>query len=194
MALLSVANAKDYLRIQDTAEDTPLAAWLLSCVAAVEAEIGTPITAEERTFVVERSLSNRQIFVPLYPIAGEDSAGGIAALTIEDKDGTVLLEDTDYRLDHRSGVITAIESCFTAYPYTITAWVGLSALAEYSTKVEPIVNAAILDLLADRYQRRNPAATNEDASAPSQSFTTFNPGLPQRVRDLLAPLCKIPIA
>lgn len=192
MALLSVSDAKLYLKIEHTAEDTPLIGWLASAIAAVEAEIGTPIEVVQRTFVIERPLSNRNIFVPLYPVAVEDSAGGISALTLTDKDGTVLLEDTDYRLDVRAGVITAIDSCFTAYPYTIVAWVGLSALAEYATRIEPIVNAAILDTLADRYQRRNPAANNEAEGGVTNSYQDI--GLPQRVRDLLAPLVKLPIA
>jgi hypothetical protein len=40
-------------------------------------------------------------------------------------------------------------------------------------------------VVADRYQRRNPAATNEDAGGGvADSYTG---GLPQRVQDMLAP-------
>jgi hypothetical protein len=47
------------------------------------------------------------------------------------------------------------------------------------------LDAAVLDWMADRYQNRNPAATNEaTGGGVSASYTT---GLPQRLIDLLAP-------
>jgi hypothetical protein len=193
MAALTVANCKDYLKIEHTAEDTPLIAWLASSSAAVQAELGVPIYLEEREFVLEQPIgacSVRKLFVPLYPIAPASSS--VAELEIVDGSGNTLVEDTHYRVNLRTGVVTAISGSFASFPYTITCSVGLEALDEFDTSVEPVVNAAILDTLADRYQRRSPAATTEaTGGSVSQSYSG---GLPHRVIDLLAPFRVFPLA
>lgn len=189
MALPTVADAKAYLRIEHTAEDTMLTGMLASATAAVEAELGRPIETEQRTFVLEcnpNRVSDTKLFVPLYPIAVDDSSAGTSDLTLTDSESTLLIEDSDYRLDVRTGVITAVSQCFTRYPYTIVADVGLAALPEYATKIEPAINAAILDVVADRYQRRSPAAT-EEATGGGVTTTYAETGLPARVREMLAP-------
>lgn len=194
MALVDVSAIKDYLKIQGSAEDTPLAAWRLSAIAEVEAELGMPIETIERTFVIEAPIGGclRKLFVPLFPVAVENSSAQTADLALTDGNGNTLVEDTDFRLDVRNGVITPLTGSFSTFPYTIECSVGLSALTEYTERVEPVVNAAILDTIADRYQRRNPAATSEGAGGGVvQSYTG---GLPQRVRDLLAPFRVFPIA
>lgn len=193
MALPTVQNCKDYLRIEHTAEDTMLAGWLAQAIAAVEAYIGRPIAILTRTFTIDESaLAPHKIVVPLFPIASDDSSAGTSDLTLEDADATALVEGTDYRLDTRTGVITAIGSCFANYPYTIVADVGLAALPEYATHVEPAVSAAILDVVADRYQRRNPAASQESTGGGvSSSFAQV--GLPDRVREALAPWVAVPL-
>lgn len=190
MALIAVDDVKDYLRIQHSAEDTMLEAWRLQAVAAVEAEIGRPITVLLRTFTLECpefATSASKLFVPLYPIAVTDSGLSTADLVLVDGNDATLVEGIDYRLDVRTGIIRPITGSFATFPYTVTAYVGLQALDEYDARIEPVLNAAILDVVADRYQRRNPAATSEDSSNVSAGYTTSNPGLPQRVRDLLAP-------
>jgi uncharacterized phiE125 gp8 family phage protein len=189
MALPTVADCKDYLRIEHTAEDAMLAGWLAQAIALIEAELGRPITILNRTFVLEcepSRVSSTRLFVPIYPIATEDSSAGTADLTLTDADGTVLVEDTDYRLDTRTGWITAIDSCFSNYPYTIVADVGLAALPEYATRIEPALSAAVLDVVADRYQRRNPAAQAEGAGGGVYTQSQIA-GLPDRVKDALAP-------
>jgi uncharacterized phiE125 gp8 family phage protein len=193
MAALSVADCKAYLRIQGTAEDAPLAAWLLQARAAVEAEIG-PIDPILRTWVVERPTHTTRLTmlqVPMFPVAVEDSAAETEDLVLTDGDGTELVEGTDYRLDVRTGVITPIDgtghrSCFSTFPYTIAAYVGIGAPEEYADRIEPVINAAILDVVADRYQRRSPAASSESTGG-DVSTQYANEGLPQRVRDMLAP-------
>lgn len=189
MAALDVDDCKDYLRIEHTAEDTMLEGWLAQATAAVEQEIGRPIEPVQRVFIIERAVHESKLFVPVYPIALEDSSAGTEDLALVDGNGDTLVEDTDYRLDRRSGVITAINAdgslaCFGAYPYTITAHVGIAALDDFD-RVEPALNAAILDVLADRYQRRNPAATTE-ATGGGVS-TSYTGGLPLRVVEALAP-------
>lgn len=190
MALPTVADCKNYLRIEHTAEDVMLAGWLAQAIALVEAELGRPIEYLNHTFVLEcdpSKVSSTRLFVPMYPIAVADSSAGTADLTLTDTDGTVLVEDTDYRLDIRTGWITAIDTTFANYPYTIVADVGLEALPEYATRIEPALSAAILDVVADRYQRRDPAAVQESAGGGVTTMYGAQVGLPQRVKDAVAP-------
>jgi hypothetical protein len=194
MALPTVADCKEYLRIEHTAEDTMLAGMLAQSIAAVEAELGRPIEYLNRTFVLECNPhyhSPNKLFVPLYPIGVDDSGAGTSDLTLADADATVLIEDADYRLDIRTGVITGIDVCFGNYPYTIVADVGLEALPEYAARIEPAISAAILDVVADRYQRRNPAATSEDAGG-GVATNSASVGLPARVCEALVPW-KLPV-
>jgi uncharacterized phiE125 gp8 family phage protein len=190
MALPDVDDCKDYLRIEHDAEDAMLAGWLAQAIALIEAELGRPITILRRTFVLEcepSRVSATRLFVPVYPIAVEDSSASTMDLTLTDADGTVLVEDTDYRLDTRTGQITGIDGyCFTRWPYTIVADVGLAALPEYATRIEPAMAAAVLDVVADRYQRRDPVAQAEGAGG--GVYTQYqSAGLPDRVKDALAP-------
>ena len=189
MALPTVADCKNYLRVEHTAEDAMLAGWLAQAVALVEAELGRPIEYVNRTFILEANPSQvapAKIFLPLHPVGVDDSSAGTADLTLTDADSVLLVEGTDYRLDTRTGVLTAIDTCFDNWPYTVVADVGLEALDEYTAKVEPALSAAILDVVADRYQRRSPAATTESAGGGvSTSYATA--GLPARVREALAP-------
>lgn len=188
MALPTVQDCKDYLKIEHTAEDTMLTGMLAQVEALIEAEIGRPITILNRTFVLEcqpSRFSRTKMIVPIYPVAVEDSSAGTADLTLTDADGTVLVEDTDYRLDTRTGVLTAIDSCFTNYPYTIVADVGLAAFAEYDDRIEPVISAWILDLVAERYQYRNPSASSETTGGGVQT-SYMDTGLPPRVKQGLA--------
>lgn len=190
MALPTKTELKAVLRIQSTAEDTLLDALIARAQALCEAYLRRPITAIERTFVLEEPKETatktiRRLYLPVYPVAAEASA--VAALTLTDDDGDELLEDTDFRLDLALGRISAIGGVvFDTWPYTIVATVGLSAAEDYSTVVEPAVSMAILDLAADLYQRRNAAATSEtDGGGVATSYD--GSGLPRRVRDTLAP-------
>lgn len=196
MSLASVQDCKDYLRIQHTAEDTMLGAWLAQCVAAVENFIRRPITAELRTFYIDQDpyLVRSRLFVPVFPIAIADSTAGTADIVVTNADGVDLVQDIDFRFNRLTGELLALANgavgaYFTGYPLTVVAYVGLSADPNYATRLEPLVNAALLDLMADRYQRRNPAATSEGDNGVSASYGPD--GMPARVRDLLAPLIMV---
>lgn len=196
MALATVTECKLYLKIQGSGEDTLLTGLLASAIVSVEAYLRRPILAEERTFILDRPATAayrtvHQLFLPIYPVAVLDSSASTEDLVIVDDDGTTLAEDTDYRLDVRTGILTALSEgatygTFTTFPYTVTAYVGLSADPAYEDRIEPAVNAAIIDLVADRYQRRSPAATNETTGG-GVSSSYDGSGLPRRVTDLLAP-------
>jgi pyridoxal/pyridoxine/pyridoxamine kinase len=105
---------------------------------------------------------------------------------ITDADDLVI-EDTDYSIDYRIGVISAATGIsFATYPYTVVATVGLSAHPDYADFIEPVINAAILDIVADRWNRRNPAASNEsEGGGVGTSYRGV--GIPERVQEMLEP-------
>ncbi len=63
---------------------------------------------------------------------------------------------------------------------TGTARVALSTLGDYTGRYEGLASSWILDVVADRWRRRNPNATSESAAGISVSYDSE--GLPPRVR------------
>ena len=191
MAALTVQNCKDYLRIQSTAEDAMLATWLAMVTAAVAVELGRPIatvTAQEWEDRVENNHmyhSVRNLVVP-----PENSPFDPATLTIEDVDALTLSSTTDYyaAVTGLEGTIRARPGMsFSNGPYTLTADVGLETRSDYSTVVEPVINMAILDTVADWYQRRNPNATSESTGGGVSTSYSVTQGLSARAKELLDP-------
>jgi len=164
MSLPSLQQVKDRLRIENDVEDDDLEIMRASALASITETVGRPIEAAERTWVMESPSSNwdgicgvYRFFLPLYPVLHEDDT----LVTITDADDE---EITDFRVNGRLGLIVATGSTvFSNWPYTITATVGLELMADYSTRVEPKLSQAFLDLCADWYQRRNPGALAEGA-------------------------------
>jgi hypothetical protein len=194
MALPGLSDVKAYLRIQDTAEDTLLAALLASAEAAVRGALGRDIEVTERTFVdhCENGTTYRPVRVILIPpqylpleVAAASSA--VTDPVVEDVDGTVLDPDVDYRepVAWESLIRARPGITFDNPPYTVTVNCGLAADAAYAARIEPALFQAILDAAADLYQRRSPAATSETAGGGVS--TSYTGGLPSRVRDLIAP-------
>ena len=94
MALLTDQDCKDYLKIQGSAEDTLIAALRVRALAQVEQFIRRPITAELRTFTVTADpyrLTSR-FYLPVYPVAAEDSSAGSADIVVTDADSVDLIE------------------------------------------------------------------------------------------------------
>ena len=185
MALPAVSDLTDYLRIDGSAEATLLSRTLASAQGAVESYVSAPLATRRESFVVEGRAPKRAIAVPAAPI---DTTAGVTVT-----DGTGLAVDASaYRLDARTGILyAAAGGCFAAFPYTVDLTWGLGARADYADTVEPVLFGAILDVAADRYQRRNPAASSE--SAGGGVATAYGPkGLPQRVCDVLDPLTRLP--
>jgi hypothetical protein len=137
---------------------------MASALGTIEEKVGRPVEAAERTWILETPSSNwdgttavYRFFLPLYPVLHE----GDDLVTITDADDE---EVTDFRVNAQMGLVVATESeCFDNWPYTVTAMVGLELMASYSTRVEPKLSQAFLDLCADWYQRRNPGALAEGA-------------------------------
>jgi len=187
MALPTVQDIKDVLRIQHSAEDTMLASMHARACALIVSALGRPYEAVSRTWVDECGRvraygSIRSLTIPVTPIDP-------ASLVIEDADGEVLAVGSDYRAPLAwDGLVRAKPGvCFGNPPYTLTANVGLSASygsdgqVDYATAIEPVIGQALIDTVADFYQRRNPAATNESTGGGvSTSWETA--GLPDRVK------------
>jgi hypothetical protein len=164
MSLPSLQELKDRLRIENDAEDDDLEVMRDSALAVIEERVGRPLEVTERTWVLESPSSNwdgvtpvYRFFLPLYPVLHEEDD----LVTITDADDAAV---TDFRVNAATGLIVATESTvFDNWPYTVTAPVGLELLPDYSTRVEPKLSQAFLDLCADWYQRRNPGALAEGA-------------------------------
>jgi hypothetical protein len=161
MALPSLQQIKDRLRIENDVEDDDLEVMRESAAAFIEEYIGRPIAATEREFTIENigpdNISSGKMFLPMYPVLHEDDD----LVTITDADDEAF---TDFRVNTQTGMIVATDGArFDNFPYTVTATVGLELLPGYATRVEPNLSQAFLDLCADWYQRRNPGAFTEGA-------------------------------
>lgn len=160
MALPTVADLKAYLRIESTAEDVLLAALMARARSMLETWIDVPITAEVQTAEDEATSLARPVRALVFP------RRPMSVTAVVDSRGETV-PPSDYRGSVTSGVIYAQHDTAFAYgPYTITAQVGLSLRQDYG-RLEPAINAAILDLAADLYQRRTPGAAAETASGTS---------------------------
>lgn len=192
MALPTKGELKAVLRIQSTAEDAVLDLMMTQAKALVEAMLDKPIASVPRTFL-DKADTNvaygrvSRLIVPVTPVDW-------STMAIEDVDGTALVEDEDYRVGTPwSGEILALPGVsFSNGPYTIDIEVGLENDPEYATRIEPVISAAILDVAQDLWHRRNPAATNE--STGGGVSTTYQPGAPERARQMLRPFCRIGVA
>lgn len=189
MALPVTADAKAVLRIQGTTEDTLVAALITRATAMVRGALGRPITIESRTFT-DYANTRRSYHTPtaliipaqyLPCVRADDSS--LSAPVITDVDGTVLSATDDYYvgapwdtlLRARPGVT------FANGPYTIDVDCGLEASEDYLAVIEPSLSVAILDVVADLYQRRNPNAQAEGAGGGVYTQWAALQGLPPRV-------------
>lgn len=185
MSLPTLQDAKDYLRIQTLAENVVVTALLARAQAMVETYLGVRITAAEETVTDHTERSARAyarvttLQLPRYPFAATNPAP-----VVVDAQGQTV-DPATYTLEPRFGQLLGNPGVsFDNGPYAITATVGLSAHPDYATRIEPLVSAAILDLVADLYQRRNPAASNESEGGVS---VTYRPDvIPMRTQAYLA--------
>lgn len=207
MALPTLTDVKNYLRIETTAEDTVVTAILGSANGLVNSLLDRPITAVSRTYIVEdrRSASlglSRLSYDPpaaTYLRIPDAPVDITQTITITDRWGTVL-DASLYRVEAATGIVRSGNATspyatgFSAFPYTIVATTGLATRADYSTVVEPAIFQAILDVAADLYQRRNPAATDEnDGIGGNIRYGRSEETIPSRALALLAPYRSSPL-
>ena len=154
MALPDLTAVKARLRIESDVEDDDLTLMMASALAVITETTGRPIEATEKTWLIEDPTRSDlgytdRFSLPLYPVE-EDS------VEITDADGDAV---TDFRVNLVTGMVVATGSTvFNNFPYEVTATVGLDLMDDYATRVEPKLSQALIDLCADWYQRRNPAA------------------------------------
>jgi hypothetical protein len=194
MALPTLLDLKNYLRLEDTTvEDEILTVLLATATAKCAAYVERPFVAELREFVdpAQTTVAYGRILelsVPLWPVHPGDAEADppIPAPAITDQDGTVVDAST-YRVDTRSGRFIAKRGeSFSNGPYTIAAFVGLSAFPEYSSVIEPVIKQAILDTASDLYSNRSPGSSMEIAGGVSTQWQKPEPGgLPGRAKMVL---------
>lgn len=195
MALPTAADVKAYLRLTDaaaTADASFITRVLAEVTALVERRLGVPIVAVARTMTVdawERYTDYPEwrayhgppsLFLPLYPVAASPAA------VVVNADGATV-DVGNYTVDRTTGVLSATTDYgyFPADTYTITATVGMSAAPDYATAIEPVLSGVILDVVADRYQNREPGYSTVTAGG-GVSRTHYASGLPPRAEEALA--------
>lgn len=188
MALPTLQDAKDYLRIVTSDEDSSLTSLLARCKATIETRIGYPMTAYSITYTEYTNYYG----YPGYRYSGNEiQLPGPYALSpapvITDGNG-VAIDTTTYLLDNRSGKIRSKWGgrIFVSGPYTITATVGLSAHPDYAVRLEAVASSAILDFVAHLYENRNPMIADEQGAGVGAD----SPAIPPRILgDLMALPC-----
>lgn len=187
MSLPGSLELKALLRIDTDAEDVLLDDMLAQAQAMVEAFLDRPIAAESRTWYdVEARANGQTLRVPLTPVKRTSPAP-----VVTDVDGTAI---TGFRVNPTTGVLTVTEdssASFTNGPFTVVATVGLAVLGTYEAVIEPVLARAILDLAADAWHRRNPAATMEAEGAGVLTQIAPNTGIPARIQQTLAPFKRV---
>jgi uncharacterized phiE125 gp8 family phage protein len=185
MTLYTLADLKAYLRIEHNAEDTLLTGLALSAVSMIESYLHRPIRSAQRTFVdMAQPVGGGRVgalLVPVYPLG--------TLLSVLHDDGESLDVDT-LGIAPVSGRIRKLDGTpFRAGPWTITATVGLEHADEYDTRILPVIRHAVRDVVADLYQRRNPAASAEaEGGGVSVAYGTPDAqGIPLRTAALLRP-------
>lgn len=195
---ITAATIADYLKIEDAAVLPQLTPLRAQAIASIQMHVRRPLTIELFDHVVERPYTGKQrlacITLPVFPLASAgDSAGNYSVssdVEITDGDSNVVA-DTNYRVDARAGqIIAATDFWFDTFPYTCIFAAGLGARSDYTDVVVPVIDLAIRDTVADAWQKRNPAASMETAGG--NIMTQYQQGnfsgIPQRVKDALAPL------
>lgn len=194
MTLPDLDALKAYLRIDGTVEDTVLASILAAATGIVGRYVERPLVLEERTFVdvaqTERAYGRiYTLLVPIWPVHPGDVMADppIAAPVVTDNDLDII-DAADYRIDRMTGMFYGTsQGSFPNGPYTIVASVGLAALPNYASEVEPVLSQAILDVASDLYANRTPSAQSETAggSISTSWRTDTESGLPLRAEKML---------
>ena len=192
MTLPVTADLKSYLRIETTDEDTLCDSLLVRAQAMVETYIGRPLLAVADLTTVDDAITHElygrvtTLQTDLWPIDP-------AAVSVVDGDGETV-DPTTYRIVASRGQIVGLPgTSFVHGPFTITYSAGLSLDPFYATRIEPVAGAAILDVAADLYQRRNPAATQE-AVGGSVSTSYSVTAIPERICRMLDGLRRLAVS
>ena len=130
MALPSGEDLKAYLRVENNAEDGLCDDLIESAKAYAESLIGRPIEPTQKTFSSLRPIFDEYrrsvIYLPEYPVALSP------ALSIEDENGDTV-STGDYTVTDSGRITSVTGKSFAAWPYEVTATVGLTLASDYET-------------------------------------------------------------
>lgn len=162
MALPTVQDLKDYLRIEFNTENALCGLLLARATAMLELWMDVPITARTTT-ATDRTTGENAATALVFP------GRPIGSVVITDAEGATV-DAADYTVDAGAGMVYGKGGyAFVNGPYTITASYGLSLRSDYAS-LEPLLSAMILDVAADLYQRRTPGASSETGAGTSISW------------------------
>jgi len=189
--LVTVAEFKQYARIETNAEDDLLGDLLDEVVGLIESHIGKSLQIEDLTIVDDaRSWrayeAARSLILPYMQIDP-------ASIVVTDPEG-ILVQPEQYnvRLDIRQIVGLAVNSSEPAWgvymlfgngPYTIKCKAGYGTLPDYERKWLPRIRSLIKDYTLFLYQQRTPGASHEMSTGTTVDYGAIDPdsGLPYRV-------------
>jgi uncharacterized phiE125 gp8 family phage protein len=162
VALPTLPELKAYLRIETNEEDALCAVLLTHATAMLEQWMDVPIVARSRT-VLDMTTGQSAARALVFP------GRPIGSVTVVNGDNNTV-DPAMYLVDAFSGLVYGKHGfVFANGPYTVTATCGLSLRADYA-QVLPLLSQMILDIAADLYQRRTPAAANETGAGTSISW------------------------
>src|ERR1043166_4689470 len=137
---------------------------LTRAIALAQRRIGCPIVAVSTTM---KDRAETDVFYSSGPtsLITPKTPFDVSTRVLTDVDGTVI-DNSDLEIDGQTGIIRYADgfSRFENGPYTIVADLGLDTLPDYADEIEAVVSSAIVDTVADLYQRRSPGARSESAA------------------------------
>lgn len=177
--LLTVAQAKAYLNIEHSDDDTLLGDLIGQAERRMEAYIGTPINATSYTEYHDGGLNH--LFLEHAPIKSDSVTITDTKATSEDATDDETVDAEDYRVRFEHGMITRTTSHgrqrrwdIGVRRFKVVYEAGLDQLNNWSTVAKEELRGTIRDLVSDWYERRIPTATREDmAFGVSKSYQGF---------------------
>jgi uncharacterized phiE125 gp8 family phage protein len=149
-ALLTLADAKGYLRVSSTDEDDVIGGLITSVEAAIESEVGRLIIAAAATEHVSVGRNSRGFGVLNWPVSST------ATLTVTDSNSDVVT--TLFDIDYATGRFRAPYT-LTPGTYTVTYTGGIS-LSDAWARYQPMLAGAVRDWVAELYANRDPGASS----------------------------------
>ncbi|MFA5248800.1 MAG: head-tail connector protein [Patescibacteria group bacterium] len=168
-ALLTLADAKDYLRITGTDEDDVIGGLIEAAEAFMASEVGRIITAASVTESVSVGRNTRGFGVRDWPM---DST---VTPVVLDPDGSDVV--TMFDIDYATGRFRAPYT-LTPGTYTVTYTGGIS-LSDAWARYQPMLAGAVRDWVAELYANRDPGASSVTDGDMSRS--TYPLAVPPRV-------------
>lgn len=189
MALVTVQQIKDYLRIEEDAEDALLADLETRAEALIQTVVGQSLTSE--TVAWKDNVATLRLYDAPTNLLLQSVPIDEDTVVVTDGNGDTVDPDT-YEIRQDLGMICAKgfgaapvpgpTVVFDAGPYTIACTAGLATGATYATVVLPFLQMAVIDVVAMLYQQRTLGAVNEGAAGTRVTYEVDEAtGLPKRI-------------